>query len=517
MQTTQESIQILLDKEKKSLQMGGEKAIAKQQAKGKLTARERLDLLFDAGTFRELDMFVSHRCDNFGMKDIDIPSDGVVTGHGLVNGRPVFAFSQDFTARGGSLGEMHAAKICKVMDMALKSGVPCIGINDSGGARIQEGVDALKGYGDIFFRNSRASGVIPQITAVMGPCAGGAVYSPAMTDFVFMVKKTSFMFITGPDVIKAVTGEITTQEELGGAMTHNSKSGNAHFACESDADAIEQIKILLSYLPANNMEDPPRTQCTDDPWRECPELNSIIPDSPRQSYDMRDVIKSVVDDGVFFEPHFFYAQNILVGFARLNGRSIGIIANQPTVLAGCLDIDASDKASRFIRFCDAFNIPLVTFVDVPGYLPGTHQEFAGIIRHGAKLLWCYSEATVPKLTVVTRKDYGGSYIAMSSRHLGADMVFAWPSAEIAVMGAQGAANIIFRKEIAGAEDQDAKRAELIDDYEKRFNNPYVAASRGYVDAVILPSETRKRLIDALEITSTKSESLPPKKHGNMPA
>ena len=517
MQTTQENIQKLLDKEKKIMQMGGEKAIAKQQDKGKLTARARLDLLFDPGSFRELDMFVSHRCDNFGMKDIEIPSDGVITGHGLVNGRPIFAFSQDFTARGGSLGEMHAAKICKVMDMALKSGVPCIGINDSGGARIQEGVDALKGYGDIFFRNSRASGVIPQITAVMGPCAGGAVYSPAMTDFVFMVKKTSFMFITGPDVIKAVTGEVTTQEELGGAMTHNTKSGNAHFACESDADAIEQIRTPLSYLPANNMEDAPRTECTDDPWRACPELDTIIPDSAKESYDMRDVIKSVVDDGVFFEPHFFYAQNILVGFARLNGRSIGIVGNQPTVLAGCLDINASDKATRFIRFCDAFNIPIVTFVDVPGYLPGADQEYAGIIRHGAKLLWCYSEATVPKLTVVTRKDYGGSYIAMSSRHLGADMVFAWPSAEIAVMGAQGAANVIFRREIAGAEDQAAKREELIADYEKRFNNPYVAASRGYVDAVILPSETRKRLIDALEITSTKSESLPPKKHGNMPA
>nr|MDK2851574.1 methylmalonyl-CoA decarboxylase subunit alpha [Candidatus Cloacimonadota bacterium] len=350
-----------------------------------------------------------------------------------------------------------------------------------------------------------------------GPCAGGAVYSPAMTDFVFMVKNTSFMFITGPDVIKAVTGEVTNQEELGGAMTHNSKSGNAHFACESDQDAIEQIKMLLSFLPANNMEDPPRTECNDDPWRECQELNTIIPDNPRMSYDMRIVIKSVVDDGIFFEPHLFYAENIIVGFARLNGRSVGIVANQPMVLAGCLDIDASDKATRFIRFCDSFNIPLITFVDVPGYLPGTHQEHSGIIRHGAKLLWCYSEATVPKLTVVTRKDYGGSYIAMSSRHLGADMVFAWPSAEIAVMGAQGAANIIFRKEIAAAEDQAAKRSELIADYEERFNNPYVAASRGYVDAVILPSETRKRLVDALEILSTKSESLPPKKHGNIPA
>ncbi|MDY0150814.1 MAG: carboxyl transferase domain-containing protein [Candidatus Cloacimonas sp.] len=517
MLSTKEAIQKLLDKEQKTLQMGGEKAIEKQKQGGKLTARERLDLLFDEGTFRELDMFVQHRCDNFGMEKIEIPSDGVITGHGTVNGRHIFAFSQDFTARGGSLGEMHAAKICKVMDMALKSGVPLVGVQDSGGARIQEGVDALRGYGDIFFRNSRASGVIPQITAIMGPCAGGAVYSPAMTDFVFMVKNTSFMFITGPDVIRAVTGEETTQEDLGGAMSHNSRSGNAHFACEDDADAIAQIKILLSYLPANNMEDAPRLDNTDDPWRLCPELDTIIPDSPRQGYDMRDVIHSVVDDGLFFEPHYYYAQNLIVGFARLNGRTIGIVANQPLVLAGCLDIDASDKATRFIRFCDAFNIPLVTFVDVPGYLPGTHQEWNGIIRHGAKLLWCYAEATVPKLTVVTRKDYGGSYIAMSSRHLGADMVFAWPSSEIAVMGAQGAANVIFRKEISSAEDPNAKRAEMILDYEQRFNNPYVAASRGYVDAVILPSDTRKRLIDALEILSTKSESLPPKKHGNIPA
>lgn len=462
-------------------------------------------------------MFVQHRCDNFGMKKIEIPSDGVITGHGLVDGRPIFAFSQDFTSRGGSLGEMHADKICKVMDMALKSGVPLIGIQDSGGARIQEGVDSLKGYGDIFYRNSRASGVIPQITAIMGPCAGGAVYSPAMTDFVFMVKNTSFMFITGPDVIRAVTGEETTQEELGGAMTHNSKSGNAHFACEDDADAIQQIKILLSYLPANNMEDAPRTECLDDPWRLCPELDLIIPDSPKESYSMHEVIKTVLDGGEFFEPHLYYAKNIIVGFGRLNGRVVGVVANQPKVLAGCLDIDASDKATRFIRFCDAFNIALLTFVDVPGYLPGKDQEWSGIIRHGAKLLWCYAEATVPKLTVVTRKDYGGSYIAMSSRHLGADMVFAWPGAEIAVMGAQGAANVIFRKEIAAAEDQAAKRAELIGVYEEEFNNPYVAASRGYVDAVILPSETRKRLIDALEILSSKSESLPPKKHGNIPA
>jgi acetyl-CoA carboxylase carboxyltransferase component len=516
MSNTKLAIEKLAEKEAKVRLMGGEKAVQKQHDGGKLTARERMDLLFDAGTFREIDMFVHHRCDNFGMEKIDIPSDGVVTGHGLVNGRPIFAFAQDFTARGGSLGEMHAAKICKVMDMALKAGVPLVGINDSGGARIQEGVDALKGYGDIFFRNSRSSGVIPQIASIMGPCAGGAVYSPAMADFVFMVKNTSFMFITGPDVIKAVTGEETTQEELGGAMTHNSKSGNAHFACESDADAIDQIKILLSYLPSNNMEEPPIVKSNDDPHRVCTELDTIIPDDPKFSYDMRDVIHSIVDDGVFFEPHHYYAQNIIVGFARLNGRVVGIVADQPQILAGCLDIDASDKATRFIRTCDAFNIPLLTLVDVPGYLPGTHQEWNGIIRHGAKLLWCYSEATVPKLTVVTRKDYGGSYIAMSSRHLGADMVFAWPMAEIAVMGAQGAANIIFRKEIAEAEDKVAKRAEMIKIYEDEFNNPYAAASRGYVDAIIKPSDTRARLIDALEILCTKSESLPPKKHGNIP-
>lgn len=516
MSNTKLSIEKLIERENKTKLMGGEKAIQKQHDGGKLTARERIDLLFDPGTFREIDMFVQHRCDNFGMEKLEIPSDGVVTGHGLVNGRPIFAFAQDFTARGGSLGEMHAAKICKVMDMALKSGVPLVGINDSGGARIQEGVDALKGYGDIFYRNSRASGVIPQIASIMGPCAGGAVYSPAMADFVFMVKHTSFMFITGPEVIKAVTGEETTQEDLGGAMAHNTKSGNAHFACENDADAIDQIKILLSYLPSNNMEEPPLKETNDDPHRLCPELDSIIPDDPKFSYDMRDVIHSIVDDGVFFEPHHYYAQNIIVGFARLNGRVVGIVADQPQILAGCLDIDASDKATRFIRTCDAFNIPLLTLVDVPGYLPGTHQEWNGIIRHGAKLLWCYSEATVPKLTVVTRKDYGGSYIAMSSRHLGADMVFAWPMAEIAVMGAQGAANIIFRKEIAEAEDKVAKRAEMIQIYETEFNNPYAAAARGYVDAVIRPSETRARLIDALEILCTKSESLPPKKHGNIP-
>ncbi len=516
MSTTKDKINNLLEKEKKIEMMGGEAQIEKQHNKGKLTARERINLLFDPGTFREIDKFVKHRCTNFGMETKDIPSDGVVTGHGLINGRPVCAFAQDFTARAGSLGEMHAAKICKVMDLAGKSGVPLVGINDSGGARIQEGVDALKGYGDIFIRNSRFSGVIPQISAIMGPCAGGAVYSPAMTDFIYMVKNSSFMFITGPDVIRAVTGEVTTQEELGGAWTHNTKSGNAHFACESDAEALESIRELLSFLPSNNMEEPPIVPTEDDPHRLAPELDSIIPDSPMMGYDMRDVIKAIVDDGYMYEPHEYYAQNIIISFARLDGRTVGIIANQPIVLAGCLDIDASDKASRFIRFCDSFNIPLLTLVDVPGYLPGCHQEWSGIIRHGAKLLWVYSEATVPKMTVVTRKNYGGSYIAMSSKHLGADMIFAWPSAEIAVMGAKGAANIIYRTEINKAEDPEAERARKIHEYEELFNNPYRAAERGYIEAVIRPSETRARLIDAMHVLCTKSESLPPKKHGNIP-
>jgi len=503
-------------REKKVTQMGGEKAVAAQREKGKKTARERLDLLFDAGTFREMDLFVSHRCVNFGMPEVDIPSDGVVTGHGLVNGRPVFAFAQDFTARAGSLGEMHAKKICKVMDLALKAGVPFVGFNDSGGARIQEGVDALSGYGQIFYRNSLASGVIPQISAIMGPTAGGAVYSPAMTDWVFMVKNSSYMFITGPEVIKSVTGEEISFEDLGGAMAHNQKSGVAQFACEDDEDAVAQIKTLLSYLPANNMEDPPLLEPGDDPKRTDPALDGIIPDSPNQSYDMKDVIRSVVDKGDFFEPHQHFAKNIITGFARLNGRSIGIIANQPKVLAGCLDIDASDKATRFIRFCDAFNIPMLTIADVPGYLPGSQQEWGGIIRHGAKLLWCYSEATVPKLLLVTRKDYGGSYLAMCSKDLGADMAFAWPTAEIAVMGAAGAANVIHRREIKAAPDPDAKRREKIEAYEDIFSNPYCAAARGYIDAVIKPSETRPRLVEALEIMCSKREMRPPKKHGNIP-
>ncbi len=513
-----EKIADLKEKELKIKEMGGEARIAKQHEKNKLTARERLNLLFDDGTFQEIDMFVKHRSTNFNMPDLNIPADGVVTCHGLVHGRPVFAYAQDFTCRGGSLGEKHAEKIVKIMDLALKAGVPIIGMNDSGGARVEEGIDSLKGYGDIFFRNSRASGVIPQISAIMGPTAGGAVYSPSMTDFVFMVKGSSYMFITGPSVIKTVTGEDTTFEELGGAMTNNTKSGNAHFACESDEDAIDKIKILLGYLPNNNLEDPPIVMTGDDPHRLCPELDTIIPDNPKAGYDMKDVIRAVVDNGEFFEPHEFFAENAVIGFGRLNGKTAGFIANQPMVLAGCLDINASDKISRFIRFCDAFNIPLVTFVDVPGYLPGTDQEWNGVIRHGAKILWSYSEATVPKLTVTTRKSYGGAYIAMSSQHLGADMLFAWPSAEIAVMGAQGAVNIVgsYRKEIKDAKDPALKRQEKIKEYEEAFNTPYIAAERGYIDAVIQPGETRKKLIDALEIMTTKKEALPMKKHGNIP-
>ncbi|MCD4817652.1 MAG: methylmalonyl-CoA carboxyltransferase [Candidatus Cloacimonetes bacterium] len=513
-----EKINLLKEKQKKAKQMGGDARIEKQHKKGKLTARERIKLLFDEGTFREINLFVKHRSTNFDMSNVEINADGVVTGHGLINGRPIFAYSQDFTSRGGSLGEMQASKICKVMDLALKAGVPIVGFNDSGGARVEEGIDALKGYGEIFFRNTRSSGVIPQISTIVGPCAGGAVYSPAMTDFVLMVKKTSHMFITSPYVIKTVTGEETTFEELGGAMVHNSKSGNSHFACESDEDAIEHVKELLSFLPNNNLEDAPYFNIGDDPQRICPKLNTIIPDDAMFPYDMKEVIKEVVDNGEFFEVHEYFAENAIVGFARLNGRSVGIIGNQPTVLAGCLDIDASDKISRFVRTCDAFNIPLITFVDVPGYLPGLNQEWGGIIRHGAKILWSYSEATVPKLTVVTRKNYGGSYIAMCSKHLGADMMFAWPSAEIAVMGAKGAVNIVasYRKKIKNAKDPLAMTEELIKEYEDAFNTPYIAAERGYVDAIIQPSETRMRLIDALEILATKSESLPPKKHGNIP-
>ena len=516
MKTVVEKLRELREREARVLAMGGAKAVEKQHAGGKLTARERLERFFDSGSFQETDMFVTHRCVNFEMEKVEIPADGVVTGFGRVSGRPVFAFSQDFTARAGSLGEMHARKICKVMDLALKAGVPLVGFNDSGGARIQEGVDSLSGYGQIFYRNAIASGVIPQISAIMGPTAGGAVYSPAMTDFIFMVKNTSYMFITGPDVIKGVTGEVITFEDLGGALAHNAKSGVAQFACEDDADCLEQIKRLLSFLPSNNLEDPPLAPCSDPAHREEPGLDVIVPDSPTASYNMHDLLRAIVDDGEIFEPHHYFAQNIITAFARLNGRPVGIIANQPQVLAGCLDVDAADKACRFIRFCDAYNLPLLTVADVPGYLPGSDQEHRGIIRHGAKLLWCYSEATVPKLTLVTRKDYGGSYLAMCSRDLGADLMLAWPTAEIAVMGASGAANVIFRKEIQEAQDPAAKRAQIIAHYENLLYNPYIAASRGFVDQVILPRETRPRLIAALETLASKREVLPAKKHGNIP-
>ena len=516
--TVKEKIELLKSKREEVKQMGGEAKVAKQHEKGKLSARERIDLLFDEGTFREIDMLVKHRSVNFNLDKEEIPADGVIVGHGKVFGRTVFAFSQDFTSRGGSLGEKHAAKICKIMDLAVKAGAPIVGLNDSGGARVEEGVDALHGYGEIFMRNSRASGVIPQISAVMGPCAGGAVYSPAMTDFVFMVKEKSHMFITSPYIIKTVTGEETTFEELGGAMSHNSKSGNAHFAYDSDEETIEAIRELLHYLPSNNIEEAPEMPMSDDPMRVCEELDTIIPDDAKMPYDMKVVIESVLDQGMFFEVHEHFATNAVVGFGRLNNKSVGIIGNQPLVQAGCLDIDASDKISRFVRTCDAFNIPLITFVDVPGYLPGVQQELSGIIRHGAKILWSYAEATVPKFTVVTRKDYGGAYLAMCAKPLGADMVFAWPTAEIAVMGAKGAVEVIssYRKEIKESDDPVTKKQEKIEEYEKYFNVPYRAAKRGYIDEVIIPSETRMRLIDALDALGSKSEVLTPRKHGNIP-
>lgn len=497
--------------------MGGEDLVAKQHKSGKLSARERLELLFDENTFEELDLFVRHRCYDFGMSQTDIPADGVITGYGKVNGRTCFAYSQDFTSRAGTLGEMHAKKICKVMDQAMKVGAPVVGFNDSGGARIQEGVDSLAGYGSIFFRNSCASGVIPQISAIMGPTAGGAVYSPAMTDWVFMTKKTSYMFITGPEVIREVTGEKIDSEQLGGASAHATKSGVAHFACESDAEAIGRIKELLSYLPSSNRELPPVVDTGDYSERIDDSLDVIVPEDSRKSYDMNKVIRSLADNGEFLEPHEHYGKNIIVCFARMGGRTVGIVANQPSCMAGCLDVDASDKATRFIRFCDAFNIPLVTLADVPGYLPGKDQEWKGIIRHGAKLLWCYSEATVPKITVELRKAYGGSYMAMCCKDLGADIVLAWPTAEIAVMGAEGAANIIFRKEISGAAEPIKKREELIEEYRSHFSNPYIAASRGYVDMIIHPRETRRRIIRALEMLEGKREGRPLRRHGNIPA
>ncbi|MCQ1530572.1 acyl-CoA carboxylase subunit beta [Lutispora saccharofermentans] len=497
-------------------QGGGEKKIKKQHESGKMTARERLGLLFDEGSFVEIDAFVKHRCTEFGMQEVDAPGEGVVSGYGTVEGRLVYAYAQDFTVVGGSLGEMHAKKICKVMDMALKMGAPVVGINDSGGARIQEGVDALSGYGNIFYRNTIASGVVPQISVIMGPCAGGAVYSPALTDFVFMVDKTSQMFITGPQVIKAVTGEEVSAEDLGGAMTHNKVSGVAHFISADEKQCIEDIKRLLSFLPSNNMENAPEFACDDDLNRIEDKLNDIIPDNPNKAYDMKEVMAAIVDNGDFMEVQPYYAMNIITAFARLNGRSVGIIANQPKVLAGCLDINASDKAGRFIRTCDAFNIPVLNLVDVPGFLPGTNQEYGGIIRHGAKMLYAYSEATVPKVTLITRKAYGGAYIAMCNKELGADQVYAWPTAEIAVMGPEGAANIIFRKDIEGAENPATARQEKIQEYKDKFATPYIAASRGYVDDVIEPATTRQRLISAFEMLESKRENRPAKKHGNLP-
>jgi acetyl-CoA carboxylase carboxyltransferase component len=493
---------------------GGQEKIDKQHAEGKLTARERLQLLFDEGTFEELDKFVKHRNTMFGLDKMKLPADGVVTGIGKVNGRPVAAFSQDFTVMGGSLGEMHAKKIMKVMDLALKMGIPLVGINDSGGARIQEGVDSLYGYGEIFFRNTIASGVIPQITVIAGPCAGGAVYSPAITDFVIMVDQTAQMFITGPNVIKAVTGEDISKEDLGGALVHNTKSGNAHFLASDDRQAIETVRKLLSYIPQNNMEEPPLEEQIIEP--DTSDIQTVVPVDPKKGFDVRDVIKRVVDEGTFFEVHEHFAKSIVIGFARINGKSVGIVANQPNYLAGVLDIDSSDKAARFIRFLDAFNIPIVTFVDTPGYLPGVKQEHGGIIRHGAKLLYAYSEATVPKITIILRKAYGGAYIAMGSKHLGADFVAAWPTAEIAVMGPDGAANIIFKKEIDASENPEETRKQKIEEYRQLFANPYVAASRGYIDAVIDPRETRSWIIKALEYSATKVESRPRKKHGNIP-
>ena len=508
MATVAEKIELMNQKKEHIRQGGGEARIAKQHEKGKMTARERIEMFFDEGTFVELDMFVKHRCTNFGQEKKELPGEGVVIGYGTVDGRLVYAYAQDFTVEGGSLGEKHAHKIWKVMDLAMKMGAPVIGINDSGGARIQEAVDALSGYAGIFFRNTAASGVIPQISVIMGPCAGGAVYSPAITDFIYMVKNTSQMFITGPAVIKSVTAEEVTAEELGGAMTHNTRSGVANFAAENEEDCIKQIRYLLSFLPSNNMEDAPLVETDDDPDRQEDSLNTVVPDNPNAPYDMKDVIRAIVDNGEFYEVHEHFATNIITCFARFDGRSGGLIANQPAVMAGCLDVDASDKSARFIRFCDAFNLPLVNLVDVPGFLPGVDQEYNGIIRHGAKMLYAYSEATVPKVTVITRKAYGGSYIAMCCRELGADQVMAWPSAEIAVMGPAGAANIIFRKD----PDKDQKTAEYVEE----FATPYKAAERGYADMVIEPKETRPYIITALNALASKREVGPQKKHGNIP-
>jgi propionyl-CoA carboxylase beta chain len=516
MDTTQEKINALKKRNEISFKGGGEERKAKHRQGGRLTARERLDVLLDPGSFVETDRFVTQRSTNFGMADKSFPGDGIITGYGKVNGRSVYAYSQDFTVLGGSMSRTQANKILKLMDMAIKNGAPMIGINDSGGARIQEGVEALGGYADIFLKNVLSSGVVPQISAIMGPCAGGAVYSPSITDFIFMVKKSSYMFVTGPDVIKAVTHEEVTKEDLGGALTHNQKSGVAHFAAEDDKHCLLMIRELINFLPSNNLDDAPLQTTSDTPDRIVKELNTFIPDNSRKPYDMKELIKLVVDEKYFLEVHQHYAQNVVVGFARFDGQSVGIVANQPQILAGCLNIDASKKAARFIRFCDAFNIPIVSFVDVPGFLPGTDQEWAGIITHGAKLLYAYAEATVPKITIITRKDYGGAYCVMSSKHLRGDVNLAYPSAEIAVMGAEGAVNIIFRDAINKASNATEERQRLIKEYEDKFNNPYVAAELGYIDEVIEPSQTRIRIVQALDMLKNKRDTNPPKKHGNIP-
>ncbi len=511
-----DTLKYLEDLERRAELGGGEDRLRRQHEAGKLTARERVDLLFDPGSFQEVDKLVTHRCQDFGMEAVIVPGDGVVAGHGRVDGRPVYAFAQDFTVFGGSLSETNAAKIVKIMDLALKMGAPVVGLNDSGGARIQEGVLSLGGYADIFLRNTLASGVVPQISAIMGPCAGGAVYSPAITDFTIMVEGTSYMFVTGPDVLKTVTHEEVTKEQLGGAMTHNATSGVAHFAVTDDRECLRLIRELLGYLPGNNLDGPPRRDISDPVDREDEALDRLVPELSSQPYDMHDLLQSVADDGQFLEVHRHYARNIIVGFARLGGRAVGMVANQPAHLAGTLDIDASVKAARFVRFCDAFNIPLVTFEDVPGFLPGTQQEYGGIIRHGAKLLFAYAEATVPKLTVITRKAYGGAYCVMSSKHIRTDVNFAWPSAEIAVMGPEGAVNILYKREIDAAPDKPAARARRVAEFKEKFANPYVAASRGFIDEVIRPRQTRSKLIAALGVLDSKRDRNPPKKHGNIP-
>jgi acetyl-CoA carboxylase carboxyltransferase component len=514
--TTAEKIRDLGERKSELLLGGGKERIAAEHKKGKLTARERIELLLDPGTFAETGVFVTHRCTDFDMERRRPLGDGVVAGYGRIDGRLVFVFAQDFTVFGGTLSEANAQKICNIMDRAMENGAPVIGLNDSGGARIQEGVQSLGGYADIFLRNTLASGVIPQISAIMGPCAGGAVYSPAITDFTIMVKETSHMFVTGPDVIKAVTNEEVSFEELGGAMTHSSKSGVAHFAVDEDADCLALIRRLIGFLPQNNVDDPPLSPPTDDPNRMDIELNTIVPDEPNRPYDMKEIVKRVMDGGDFLEIHAHYAKNMIVGFARLDGRPVGIVGNQPNVLAGVLDNDSSIKGARFIRFCDAFNIPIVTFEDVPGFLPGTAQEWGGIIKNGAKLLYAYCEATVPKLTVVVRKAYGGAYDVMSSKHVRGDYNIAWPTAELAVMGAEGAVKIVFRKELAEAPDPARRQRELVDEYNAKFANPYIAASLGYLDDVIEPRETRPRLISALAMLESKVQALPKKKHGNPP-